>query len=99
VILLATTAPLQATVFALAALGAPAVVLTRDPLRQIVVSGLYGLVLVAAFVVLQAPDVALSMLVVSTVAYPLVVLAAIARVRGGKPEELEPGDAAEGESP
>jgi uncharacterized MnhB-related membrane protein len=30
---------------------------------------------------LQAPDVALSMLVVSTVAYPLIVLAAITRCR------------------
>jgi uncharacterized MnhB-related membrane protein len=87
--LLATIVPLQATVFGLCALGAPAVVLTRDPLRQIVVSGFYGLVLVAAFVVLQAPDVALSMLVVSTVAYPLVVLAAIARVRGGEPKDRE----------
>jgi uncharacterized MnhB-related membrane protein len=91
VTLVATIVPLQATVFGLAALGAGAVVLTRDPLRQIVVSGLYGYVLVAAFVVLQAPDVALSMLVVSTVAYPLVVLAAIARARGGKPEESGPG--------
>jgi len=90
VTLIATIVPLQATVFGLVALGAAAVVLTRDPLRQIVVSGLYGLILVATFVVLQAPDVALSMLVVSTVAYPLVVLAAIARVRGGKSEQHEP---------
>lgn len=82
--IVATIVPLQATVFALAALGATAVVLTRDPLRQIVVSGIYGYVLVAVFMVLQAPDVALSMLVVSTVAYPLVVLVAIARTRGGK---------------
>src|SRR5205085_10151391 len=99
VTLVATFVPLQATVFALVAAGAAAVVLTRDPLRQIVVSGLYGLVLVVAFVVLQAPDVALSMLVVSSVAYPFVVLAAIARVRGGRPEELEPeGDADEADS-
>ena len=98
--MIASIVPLQATVFVLVALGAPAVVLTRDPLKQIVVSGLYGLVLVCAFVVLQAPDVALSMLVVSTVAYPLVVLAAIARVRGGKPEQPEPeGDADEAEPP
>jgi energy-converting hydrogenase B subunit D len=79
--LIASIVPLQATVFALVALGAPAVVLTRDPLKQIVVSGIFGYVLVAAFVVLQAPDVALSMLVVSSVAYPVVVLAALARVR------------------
>ncbi len=78
----ASIVPLQATVFVLVALGAPAVVLTRDPLKQIVVSGIFGYALVAAFMVLQAPDVALSMLVVSTVAYPIIVLAAIARVRG-----------------
>ncbi len=83
--MIASIAPLQTTAFVLVALGAPAVVLTRDPLKQIVVSGIYGYALVAAFMVLQAPDVALSMLVVSTVAYPLVLLVAIARVRGGKP--------------
>jgi len=32
--------------------------------------------------VFQAPDVALSMLAVGSIAYPLVVLVAIARVRG-----------------
>jgi energy-converting hydrogenase B subunit D len=66
---------------ALAALGAPAVVLVRDPLKQIVLSGFYGWSLVILFVVLGAPDVALSMLVVGTVGYPLVVLVAIARIR------------------
>jgi energy-converting hydrogenase B subunit D len=76
---IASIVPLQATVFSLVAVGAAAVVLTRDPRKQIVVSGIYGYALVAAFMVLQAPDVALSMLVVSTVAYPIVVLAAIAR--------------------
>jgi uncharacterized MnhB-related membrane protein len=80
----ATLVPLQSTVLALVALGAPAVALTRDPLRMIVVNGLYGLILVLLFVVYGAPDVALSMLVVSTVGYPLVVLIAIARSRGGK---------------
>jgi uncharacterized MnhB-related membrane protein len=78
---IASIVPLQATVFALVAVGAAGVVLTRDPLKQIIVSGIYGYALVATFVVLQAPDVALSMLVVSTVAYPIVVLAAIARAR------------------
>ncbi|MEN3342737.1 MAG: energy-converting hydrogenase subunit [Actinomycetota bacterium] len=82
--ILATLVPLQATALAVVALGAPAVVLSRDPLRMIVVNGLYGLALVLLFVVYGAPDVALSMLVVSTVAYPLVVLIAVTRVRGGK---------------
>jgi uncharacterized MnhB-related membrane protein len=75
---------LQAIVLVSAALLATAVALTRNTLRQIVVNGVYGLMLVILFVVLQAPDVALSMLVVTTIAYPLIVLAAIARTRRGR---------------
>ena len=84
---LATLVPLQAVALALVALGAPAVVLTRDPLRMLVVNGFYGLTLVLVFVIYGAPDVGLSMLVVGGVAYPLVVLVAIARVRSRKGEE------------
>jgi len=80
-LLAATLVPLQAVAFGLVALGAPLVVLTRDPLRQALVNGIYGVSLVCLFVVLQAPDPALSMLVVSSIGYPLVILAAIARVR------------------
>jgi energy-converting hydrogenase B subunit D len=90
--LLATLAPLQAVVFGLVALGAPLVVLTRDPLRQALVNGIYGVSLVCLFVVLQAPDPALSMLVVSGVGYPLVILAAIARVRGHARREKKEDD-------
>ena len=79
---LATLVPLQSVVLALSALGALAVVVSRDPLRQVIVNGAYGLILTTLFLVFQAPDVALSMLVVSTIAFPLVVLVAIARVRG-----------------
>jgi uncharacterized MnhB-related membrane protein len=88
VTVLATLVPLQAVAFGLVAVAAPAVVLSRDPMRMIVVNGVYGLLLVLVFVLYGAPDVALSMLVVSTVAYPLVVLVAIARVRSrGKKDE------------
>jgi len=82
-----TLVPLQAVALALVALGAPAVVLSRDPLKMIVVNGFYGLMLVLLFVIYGAPDVGLSMLVVGTVAYPLVVLVAIARVRARRGEE------------
>jgi energy-converting hydrogenase B subunit D len=75
---------LQAVALTLPALGAPALVLTRDPLKMVLVSGVYGWTLLLLFVVLGAPDVALSMLVVSSVAYPLILLVAIARVRGRK---------------
>jgi uncharacterized MnhB-related membrane protein len=80
-VIVASLAPLQALIMILVAVGATAVVLTRNVQRQILVNGVYGLLLVVLFVVLAAPDVALSMLVVSTVGYPLVVLIAIARTR------------------
>jgi uncharacterized MnhB-related membrane protein len=86
-VILGTLVPLQAVALALVALGAPAVVLSRDPLKMIVVNGLYGLTLVLLFVIYGAPDVGLSMLVVGTVAYPLVVLVAIARVRSREGQE------------
>jgi energy-converting hydrogenase B subunit D len=72
--------PLQATCVALVALGALAVVVARDVVRQALVLSVYGFALVALFVVYQAPDVALSALAVGGVAYPLVLVAAIARV-------------------
>jgi uncharacterized MnhB-related membrane protein len=77
----ATLVPLQSVTLALVALAATLVVLTRDIQRQILVNGIYGILLVILFTVFAAPDVALSMLVVSTVGYPLVVLIAIARSR------------------
>jgi uncharacterized MnhB-related membrane protein len=69
--------PLQAVIVALVALGALAVVLTRDLVRLVLVSSAYTLLLVVFFLILQAPDVALSMLVVGTVGYPLVLFVAI----------------------
>jgi energy-converting hydrogenase B subunit D len=78
---IATIAPVQAAVLVLAALGATAVALCLDPLRQIILMGVYGLVLAILFVTLQAPDVALSMLVVALAASPLIVLASITRNR------------------
>ncbi|MGB7260071.1 MAG: hydrogenase subunit MbhD domain-containing protein [Pseudolabrys sp.] len=88
----ATLVPLQVVAFALVALGAPVVVLTRDPLRQAIVNSVYGVSLVCLFVVLEAPDPALSMLVVSGIAYPLVILAAVARVRGERRRSEESTD-------
>jgi energy-converting hydrogenase B subunit D len=81
-VIVATLVPLQALALVLVALAATLVVLTRDVQRQILVNGVYGILLVILFTVFAAPDVALSMLVVSTVGYPLVVLIAIARSRG-----------------
>jgi energy-converting hydrogenase B subunit D len=72
---------LQAASLLLVAVAATAVALTLQPLRQVLTSSVYGLLLVILFVVLQAPDVALSMLAVSGIAYPLIVLIAISRTR------------------
>jgi hypothetical protein len=59
----------------------------RNPRRQVIVNGVYGLSLALLFVILQAPDVALSMLVVNTVAYPLVLLVAIGVIRHEEDED------------
>ena len=72
---------LQAAVLTLAGLASIAVVTTRDTARLVFVSSLYSLVLVVLFVVLQAPDVALSALVVGTLASPLVILVAVVKER------------------
>jgi energy-converting hydrogenase B subunit D len=72
--------PLQSVSLLLVGLGALCVVVARDVVRQALLFSLYGFALVVLFVVFQAPDVALSALVVSTIAYPLVLVGAIARV-------------------
>lgn len=72
---------LQAALLVLIALGGLGVVLTREPVRQTVVLSAYGLLLALLFFVFQAPDVALSAIVAGTVALPLMILLAIAKVR------------------
>jgi uncharacterized MnhB-related membrane protein len=73
---------LQAGLLVMLALGGLGVVLMRDPLRQALMVGIYGLLLALLFFLLQAPDVALSQIVVSTVALPVMILLALAKVRG-----------------
>ena len=70
--------PLQAVVIGLTAAAGLAVVLTRDLVRLALMASVFGLVLVVLFLVLQAPDVALSELVVGAVGFPLVIAVAIA---------------------
>lgn len=73
---------LQAVSLALVALGAWAVVAARDPLRQAIVASMYGLTLGVLFFTFGAPDVALSNIVIGSVALPLIILLAIAKVSG-----------------
>ncbi len=72
---------LQLLLFVLLALSAMQVVRTRDPAAQAVVVSFYGLVLALLFFLHQAPDVALSQIVVGAVALPLMILLALAKVR------------------
>jgi len=74
---------LLAVVLLLVAAGGTAVVLTRDPLDQAIVASFFGLLLGLAFLVMQAPDVALSQIAVGAVALPLMILLALAKVRRG----------------
>jgi len=75
---------LQVVVLGMVAVSALAVVAARDPLRQAMVASIYGLVLGILFFVFAAPDVGLSQTVVGAVALPLMILLALAKVRGGE---------------
>ncbi|MDQ3925662.1 MAG: DUF4040 domain-containing protein [Actinomycetota bacterium] len=76
---------LQGVLLVLVAVGGTAVVLTRDPLRQAIVVGIFGVLLGVLFFAFQAPDVALSQIVVGSVALPAMIvltLAKLAQLRG-----------------
>lgn len=57
-----------------------AIVFVPDPLRQALVLSLFGLALTLLFFVFQAPDVALSELVVGGVGMPVIILAALRKI-------------------
>ena len=75
--------PLQVVVIALVAAAGLAVVLTRDLVRLAMVSSVFAVLLVVLFLILQAPDVALSELVVGAVGLPIVIAVAVAIDRSG----------------
>ena len=79
--------PLQLAALLMVGLAGTTVVLIRDPLRMTIVNSVYALTLTILFLVFQAPDVALSMLVVGGIAYPIVLLAAISKVRSGRDDD------------
>ena len=88
---------LQIAALAAVAVAGGAVVAATDPLRQTLVLSVYGMALVMLFFVFEAPDVALSEIVVSTVGLPVMILLALRKVneheRERKPEQR--GDDAE----
>ncbi|ARH90054.1 MULTISPECIES: hydrogenase subunit MbhD domain-containing protein [Streptomyces] len=65
----------------LVAVAGTGAVLVRDPVRQSFVLSLLGLALAALFLLLQAPDVALSQLAVGSALTPLMVLLSVRKVR------------------
>jgi uncharacterized MnhB-related membrane protein len=83
---------LQTAALAIVAIGGLAVVLTGDPLRQAIVLGIYGLGLTMLFFVFQAPDVALSEIVISTVGLPVMILLTLRKVRSQQREHDRQGD-------
>ena len=72
--------PLLCGLILVAAAGT-ATVLVRDPVRQSFLLSLLGLGLATVFLLLQAPDVALSQLAVGSALTPLMVLLSIRKVR------------------
>jgi uncharacterized MnhB-related membrane protein len=68
----------------LVGLAAAAVVMTDDPARQAVTLSAYGLLLSVLFIVMSAPDVALSQIGVGTAIVPLMVMLAIRKAREKK---------------
>src|SRR5579864_7300614 len=78
---------LQFTIMSFVAVTATAVVLTRDPAKQAIGISFYGLVMALMFFIFQAPDVALSQIVIGAVALPLIMLLALTKIRRHDEEE------------
>ena len=69
------------TLLVLVAAAATAVVLSRNPVRQVIVLSGYGVLLAVLFLAFQAPDVTLSELTVGAVVLPALLLLALAKIR------------------
>ncbi len=83
---------LQIAALVVVALAGTGVVVSPEPLRQTLVLGVYGLSLTAMFFVMQAPDVGLSEIVVSGLGLPLIVLAALRKIRQQERQHAEADD-------
>ena len=77
---------LQLLLLLLLAAAGMQVVRSRDPASQAIAVSFYGLVLALLFFLYQAPDVALSQIVVGAVALPLMIVLALAKVRRAEQE-------------
>ena len=80
---------IQIAALAAVALLGGGVIAATDPLRQTLLLSVYGMALTMMFFAFQAPDVALSEIVVSTVGLPVMVLLALRKVRQQEREHRE----------
>lgn len=80
---------LQISALAAVTVSGTAVVIAADPLKQTLLLGMFGMSLAMLFFVFQAPDVALSEIVVSSVGLPVMVLLAIRKVRQQEEEQRQ----------
>jgi len=83
----------QTVALIVVALTGTAVVLVAEALRQALMLGFYGLTLTLLFFSFQAPDVALSEIVVSALGLPVIVLAALRKIREHERANDQDGDA------
>ena len=72
---------LQITLLLLVAVGATAVVLIREQVRQVLALSVYGVLMAVLFLAFQAPDVTLSELTVGAVLLPILLMLTLAKVR------------------
>jgi uncharacterized MnhB-related membrane protein len=72
---------MQAAILIFVAIAGTAVVLTRNPLNQVIGLTFYGLLMALMFFIFQAPDVAFSQIVIGAVVLPLMVLLALAKLK------------------
>jgi uncharacterized MnhB-related membrane protein len=89
---------LQAVALLVVVVTGTAIVFVPDPLRQALVLSVYGVALTLLFFVFQAPDVALSELVVGGVGMPMIILAALRKIaQHGAADAASEGDEEGGE--
>ncbi|MGH9568957.1 MAG: Na(+)/H(+) antiporter subunit B [Candidatus Angelobacter sp.] len=72
---------LEIAILIFAGITGTAVVLTRNPLNQVIGLAFYGLIMALMFFIFQAPDVALSQIVIGAVLLPLMVLLTLAKLK------------------
>lgn len=72
---------MQAAILIFVGVAGAAVVLTRNPVSQVIGLTFYGLLMALMFFIFQAPDVAFSQIVVGAVLLPLMVLLTLAKLK------------------